>query len=140
LGEQIGGALLAAGKLAPTLILTDHAAFGHLRANLAMPLVLASPANAGSESGCFANDIGASSHRADGTASSDVSWGTPFIMGDSWLQLPVGYETEHEKVIELVELLRARVELLEPFARIHEAVREAQRIGSRSSESHGQAA
>ena len=43
-------------------------------------------------------------------------------------------------VIELIALLTERVELAEPFERIHEAIREAQRIGARGAESHGQAA
>jgi hypothetical protein len=68
------------------------------------------------------------------------SWGDPFTMQDCLLQLPVGLESEHDTIVELLDSLRQRVDLLEPFERIHEAIREAQRIGARSQESHGHAA
>jgi hypothetical protein len=142
LGEQIAGALLAAGKLSPQLILTDHADFNLPQQKVAAPLVLVRPdasppqlSLAGEPSGdnlAASNPIPVSGGRS--------SWGEPFLMDGYWLQLPVGVESQRVRVVELVGLLLHRVCVLEPFERIHEAIREAQRIGSRSQETHGHAA
>jgi hypothetical protein len=144
LGEQIAGALLAAGKLTPRLILTDHADFGLSRQKAGLPLVLVRSAEqpcSASECGELLGDnVSASTNGVAAVRSDHQFWGNPVMVHGYSLQIPVGVESEHDTVIELVELLCQRVELLEPFQRIHEAVREAQRIGARSQESHGHAA
>ena len=144
LGEQIGGSLLSAGKLAPALFLTDHAAFGLLRQRFTVPLVLVGPTNTQPDidvsAGVLDEPTSASKDRGCSAGTAHASWGTGFILGGCVVQLPVGFESERGTVIKLVEMLRVRVDLLEPFARIHEAIREAQRIGTRSGVSHGHAA
>jgi hypothetical protein len=60
--------------------------------------------------------------------------------GNYELQWPAGFETDKALVVELVTELRQHVDPAEPFGRIHEAIREAQRIDARSSEAHVQAA
>jgi hypothetical protein len=144
LGEQIAGALLAAGKLTPQLILTDHADFGLPPQMEKVPIVLARPADPPQQRSMVREPSGDNLHastRCTASASGDhPSWGNPFSLEGYWLQLPVGAESERPKIVELVGLLLQRVALLEPFERIHEAVREAQRIGSRNQETHGHAA
>ena len=63
-----------------------------------------------------------------------------FTLGSNDFELPVGYESEQDTVIGLLNELEARLELVEPFARIDEAIREAQRLGGSSGETHDQAA
>ena len=134
LGEQICGALLAAGKLTPRLILTDHADLSLPRQNVTAPLVLVRSAEVRHivttlgepQSNCgFASTIASAAVCCD-----HPSWGNPFTLQEYSLQVPIGVESEHDTIVELVDLLRQRVDLLEPFARIHEAIREAQRIGA----------
>jgi hypothetical protein len=144
LGEQIAGALLAAGKLTPQLILTDHADFGLPRQTVKAPRVLVRPAEGSqqlSTAGEPPGDKLTASTLSIGSACGDhPSWGEPFSMEGYWLQTPVGAESQRGNIVQLVALLLQRVALLEPFERIHEAIREAQRIGSRSQEAHGHAA
>jgi hypothetical protein len=68
------------------------------------------------------------------------AWSRAFVVNCHWLQLPIGAESECGVVAELLAMLTERVELTEPFERIHDAIREAQRIGARGAEPHGQAA
>ena len=140
-GEQIGGALLQAAKLSPRLILTDQAAILTVRPQASVPMALvlgrvdtgAAPTldEAGGATGVASSLVDATRlHSFDGQ----------FAAGNYHLQLATGYEMEQHTVVELVTQLRQHVDVAEPFGRIHEAIREAQRIGGRTSEAHGQAA
>jgi hypothetical protein len=143
LGEQIAGALLAAGKLTPQIILTDHVDFNPPRQKVAVPIVLVRPADLSQQpsmAGQPSGDNLAASTPSPVPSDPHPSWGDPFFIEGYWLQLPVGVESQRGRIIELVGLLLHRVALLEPFERIHDAIREAQRIGSRSQETHGHAA
>ena len=120
IGEQIAGSLLQAAKIVPRLILTDTAAILSARTRSRSPMVqLMEP--------------------LEGHEAVD-SFGGQFETGGYKLQLPVGFEMELSAVAELAAELGANVDLVEPFGRIHEAIREAQRIGSRAVEDHEQAA
>jgi hypothetical protein len=142
-GEQLAGTLLAAGKLTPRLILTDHADFGLPRQKVAAPLVLVRPGSPEFTTAYVeqaGNNLAASTNECIARRREHQAWGNPFETHGHSLQLPVGREMEHTTVSELVNLLVQRVDLLEPFDRIHEAIREAQRLGVRSPETHGHAA
>lgn len=118
LGEQIGGALLKAAKLTPNVVFTDSEALLHARDMISVPLALVLPADsAGSR-----------------LTRSQIS------LEAFKLHVPIGYEQDEPKITESLALLTGRVDLVEPFGRIHEAIMEAQRIGSGGSESHEQAA
>jgi hypothetical protein len=119
LGEQISYALLNAGKLTPDLILTDQAVMMDVRPRISMPLVHLTGA-------------------AD--EASPSSTGQTFVSGNHELQLLPGYSAEQPMIVKLLEILARHVDLAEPFDRIREAIREAQRIGTRNQEDHGQAA
>jgi hypothetical protein len=128
LGEQIGGTLLHKAELTPKIVLTDQPAVLFLRSQLSVPLVhLASgPSDsAGSES-----EVAAST----GEGSRRIS-----LLGCEW-ELPLGFESDRPAVVELLELLAKHIDAWEPFGRIHDAIREAQRIGSQGPDDHAQAA
>jgi hypothetical protein len=127
LGEQISVALLQAAKLTPRLIVTDQAGMlsSRLRASAPMTLLLAE---------------GGRGIASDASASVLSVVDGQFSVGDYELQMPAGFESEMNAVKEAASILAQHVDLYEPFGRIHEAIREAQRIGGRTAEGHGQAA
>jgi hypothetical protein len=141
LGEQISGALLAAAKLTPQLILIDQPAMLLVRPQSSVPLVLVqarSRLNEGvatQKSNC---EAGFASNAAGELATSPS--GVRFTIGVYDVELPSGLEARRPAIEDLLNLLAQHVDLAEPFGRIHEAIREAQRIGGRSDDAHGQAA
>jgi hypothetical protein len=143
LGEQISGALLQAAKMPPRLVLTDAPAMLSARSQARSPMTLVlsriNPNATVNEEPCDeTSDIMAFA------SSTDVSRLRHFEgqieAGGYELFLPAGFEAEKHAVAELVTQLSQHVDLAEPFGRIHEAIREAQRIGGRTVEAHGQAA
>lgn len=54
--------------------------------------------------------------------------------------LPIGFESDRDEATRLLTDLLRQIDLAEPFGRIEEAIREAQRLGSRGAEAHDQAA
>ena len=145
MGEQIAGCLVGAARLTPVLILTDQADAVGVGNQCDVPLVLLRAKNVrqkdattvGTDSG---DEASASGESARAAAVVPWAWSAPFTVCDYEAQLPYHQEPERQGVVELLTLLSARVELDEPFGRIHEAIREAQRIGGRDHEAHGQAA
>jgi hypothetical protein len=137
LGEQIAGALLDAAKTTPLLILTNSEATLHARSRIKSPMVLL----------CKTAEI--SAEPADqNRASTSLTANRPFNSGrhesfsvESFkFILPIGFESEGDDATRLLTELIRHVDLSEPFGRIEEAVREAQRLGGRGAGSHDQAA
>jgi hypothetical protein len=142
LGEQIGRSLIAAAKLAPALLLTDFPQFEAITDRIGAPLLLVTGKMLpdGAMEGQTGLQCDASSPVAKERVATHPGWRDPFVVATHTLQLPIGMESKCDVVAELLAVLTERVELAEPFERIHEAIREAQRIGMRGAESHGQAA
>jgi hypothetical protein len=144
LGEQIGSGLIAAAKLSPRVVFTDFAQFEAVKNQTNAPLVLMhgrSKSPGTTSASTRAEQHGpASSPGGVEPLDEHPGWGRALLRGNHWLQLPIGRESQCELVIEQIALLTEQFELAEPFERIHEAIREAQRIGARGAESHGQAA
>jgi hypothetical protein len=114
LGEQIGGTLLGEAKLQPRIVIADHPATLCLRARNDVPFVCLKAASSGSpREVCVAGSV---------------------------FELPSGFECDREAVSESLTLLAQHVELGEPFERIREAIREAQRIGEHNQDIHEEAA
>lgn len=134
LGEQIGGTLLAQAKLRPNLILTDQFDAFCLRSQIATPMVCLAGANEEAIVSELGEDSGGDAPQAKLLAS------RRFVFGGYHWELPGGYEYDQPSVVELLQLLARQVTLSEPFGRIREAIQEAQRIGGRSQDAHGQAA
>jgi hypothetical protein len=131
LGEQICGALLETAKLKPAVILTDCEAAMHARSRAGAPIVLVLGKSEQLAQGAVV--------RADDVLQSRGS-SRDFTFGTYELQLPLGFERDQIEVIKVLALVTRHVDLAEPFERIHEAIREAQRIGGRGTDDHEQAA
>ena len=145
IGEQIGGTLLRAAQLTPRVILTNQDAAAGLRAQGRVPIVLVLHANIRPSetpelTSVDHNHCRASSQLAIAADEGRSAWSHPFTVGSQQLRLPVGYEVEQEAIVAWLNVLIERVQLSEPFERIHEAIREAQRIGACDEDAHGQAA
>ena len=132
LGEQISGALLNVAKLTPCVILTDCEAALHARERFAVPMAMLLASREPIEP----DEI--ESQAATRIASSPLS--SDFTFGGYQLQVPLGYEADERDVTAALMILSQHVDLAEPFARIRDAIREAQRIGGRGTEAHDQAA
>jgi len=139
LGEQISTALLQAAKSPPRLVLTDAAAMLSARAHSTSPmaLVLSHIDTRGPEDQTLSDTVEVASNP---DASQLRHFAGRIEVGGYELMLPSGFEAEKHTVAELLEILSQHVDLAEPFGRIHEAIREAQRLGGRTGEAHGQAA
>jgi hypothetical protein len=137
LGEQIAGAMLDAAKLKPRLILTNCEATLHARSRISSPMVLLC-ANADATAGT-ADSTSASTDRA---ASSPTSSGPheSFSVDAFEFILPIGFESDRVEATRLLTDFVCQIDLAEPFGRIEEAIREAQRLGGRGAETHDQAA
>ena len=118
LGEQIAGTLLAKAQTKPQIILTDQSSVLCHRAKLDLPLVYLQPVSE------LASTQGVQT----------------LLVSRHAIELAVGYECDRDSAIALLTTLANHVELAEPFERIHEAIREAQRISQRGTDAHGEAA
>jgi hypothetical protein len=156
LGEQIGGTLLASSKLRPQLVITNQLNVLSLRSQIEFPLVLLcstashpDDSTAGRNANGVANSVDRESGvarrpeaelRSPGTAAVCDESVRRFHLNGHPFELPAGYEPDHAVVVQRLRELAAHADLAEPFGRIFEAIREAQRIGGREREADGQAA
>jgi hypothetical protein len=137
LGEQIAGALLDAAKMKPRLILTNCEATLHARSRIiSMMVLLCGPADPSAES---SESKSASTGLASNTPSSSGPHES-FSVEAFKIVLPIGFESDRDEAVRFLTELVRHVDLAEPFGRIEEAIREAQRLGGRGAESHDQAA
>jgi hypothetical protein len=143
IGEQIDSNLLGAAKSTPRLILVDHIeAIGATRPST-IPLVLLQswPVIDNEEHrGPGVDDKRASTEPLEPSSGGAQGWSAAFTAFDYQLRHPSGSESQRADIVALLSLLAERVDLAEPFGRIHEAIREAQRIGAQASDERGQAA
>ncbi len=143
LGEQIAGAMLDAAKLEPRLILANCEATLHARSRIAAPMVL------------LCGKVESHPEGYSGSVQSDPSYASTdnvaallprsglhdtFTVGAYEFQLPIGFASDKEETTRLLTELVQQIDLAEPFDRIEEAIREAQRLGGRGAETHDQAA
>jgi len=133
LGEQICGALLHAAKLKPAVILTNCEPALYVRSRSAAPIVLVTDANPNSQ-----RSLGEVNHQSKiAAAPSDTG---RFKFREYELQLPIGYDADKSIVDAALTVLTQHVELIEPFERIYEAIREAQRLSGCATDTNDQAA
>jgi hypothetical protein len=143
LGEQIAAALLDAAKLTPNLILADREATLHARTRSSAPIVwlcgsVDPPTGNIRDEDRIANRD--ASNSTCKTASHSVESNDTVSVASYRFQLPVGFESDSDEATRLLSELSRQVDLAEPFRRIEEAIREAQRLGDRDAETHDQAA
>jgi hypothetical protein len=142
-GDQIGGALFKEANLRPRVILVDHPATLCLRSQFGIPMVRL--VVAGSREFATANPgQGAGSTEKESVSklptTSDLAK-TPAEVDGCELELPPGFEADRDKAVQLLTVLARHIDLAEPFDRIREAIREAQRLSERDpQEAHEQAA
>jgi hypothetical protein len=155
--EQIGGTLLANSRSKPTIVVTDQNDAFSLSSRFGLPLVqlvapipsgeAAAPSEAGNwSSGDTALDVGGTtppSGDQDGAAQRP----TPqfdstrhFEVRGHQFELPTDCGADRDSISALLKQLAAHVDLAEPFGRIHEAIREAQRISEREQNADARAA
>lgn len=143
LGEQLAGALLKAAKVLPGLILTNCETILQARSRTSAPMVFVNQ-GAKHQSEVLPTDTSSTLLDDSSVPCRRILQGgaskRTFTLGSNDFELPVGYESEQDTVIALLNELDARVDLVEPFARIEEAIREAQRLGGSPGETHDQAA
>jgi hypothetical protein len=137
LGEQIAGAMLDAAKLQPSLILTNCDATLHARSRIRSPMVLlcGNVNTSGDSIGTNHASIGPTLR----TSSSSGPHETVSV-GAFELAFPIGFESDRDQATRLLADLVCQIDLAEPFGRIEEAIREAQRLGGTGTVSHDQAA
>jgi hypothetical protein len=142
LGEQISSALLSAAQLTPQLILTDQPEAISAQRPTGIPMVLVLPLKScevGPTLDRKADDF-ASSRSSKRPNGERRSWSSPLAAFDYEVRYACGSESRPETIMELLTILAEGVDLSEPFGRIHEAIREAQRIGGQGIQEPGQAA
>ena len=137
LGEQIAGAMLDAAKLKPRLILTNCEATLHARSRISSPMVLLCE-NA-NPTGELADSKSASTDRAASSSANSGPHESFFVEAFEFI-LPIGFESDRDEATRLLTDFVRQIDLAEPFGRIEEAIREAQRLGGRGAETHDQAA
>jgi hypothetical protein len=143
LGEQIAGTMLDAAKLKPRLILANCEATLYVRSRIGSPIVLLKayidpPLATANSSGqpAAANDASISFMSKSPSNSGPHE---SFTVETYEFLLPIGFESDRDEAIRLLTTLVGQIDLAEPFDRIEEAIREAQRLGG-GAETHDQAA
>ena len=135
LGEQIAGAMLDAAKLKPRLILTNCDATLHARSRIQCPMVwLINGGRASSDPAAAAAGISLQE-----MTTSDGGPHDSFTIETFEFSLPIGFESDRDEATRHLNALVRQIDLAEPFGRIEEAIREAQRLGG-GTEAHDQAA
>jgi hypothetical protein len=112
LGEQIGGTLLAQAKLRPDLVLVDHPAVVCLQSRLSSPMVRLLDEGQG----------------VDGNQPDTASAGTVLAVAQYSCEFASERVADSNFIREALLQLAQYVDLAEPFERIREAMREAQRM------------
>jgi hypothetical protein len=142
-GEEIGGALLAAAQHRPRLILTDYDEAIGARRPPGVPFVwvltrLTSEIAANPE--LCRSDVDASTEFSKPANCCPQAWSPPFEAFNYRFRQVSGPGAERADIVALLSLLAERIDLAEPFDRIHDAICEAQRIGRQTNEERGHAA
>jgi hypothetical protein len=129
LGEQIAGALLQAAQLKPSLVVVDCDAALQAQLRIGVPVVLL----------CENSDKTPDASTGGARLPSNAHAGNSFAIGNYDFQAACGFEPQCDDVVQLLTSLARHVDLAEPFGRIEDAIREAQRLGG-GAETHDQAA
>ncbi len=118
-GEQIGRTLLQRAKIEPSLVCTDREPVLAVREHVSLPVALVLPADSPTTD---ADGQSLRVHVDDPTVSSL----TTFQAGHNRLAVPQQFEGDRRQIVEQLARLPKSFDLAEPFARIREAIAEAQ--------------
>jgi hypothetical protein len=136
---------LGVAKLVPEVILTDCEAALGSRSRFAVPMARLGSGETAEAVACGNEACGPCKLKSrvtkprDGTTGPGLSVGE-FALGAYRITLPYGFEGDQRLIEDALTLLSQRVDLAEPFARIREAIGEAQRLGGKGTDAHDQAA
>ena len=125
-GEQIGQALLNKAETPALAVLTDVEAALAMREFTQAPVALVMPGDDGAPAADLTIATGVT-HRID--ARHDSLAGEKFVLGRNRLAAPIAFRDDREAVCSRLAGLAESFDLLEPFARIRDAIEEAQRGG-----------
>lgn len=128
-GEQIAVRLVNEAKLRPYVLLVDHPATFSMRERFNMPMLL--PRRSG--------NVGAGSGASESLIGADSVKRLP-DEGAIVFEFAPGFDRDRQDAADVLSQLAIFVDLLEPFERIHEAIREAQRLGAAGEGSDARAA
>jgi hypothetical protein len=121
-GEQIGQTLVSAARQKPVVLCIDLAAMLAVRQHVDIPVTLVQAAPAADES-----EESNKNFRVDAAhASSDI---VSFQLARCRLAVAAAYRDDQALVSQRLAAFSERLDLAEPFARIREAIDEAQRSG-----------
>jgi len=136
-GEQIGQTLLGKAKVAPIFVCTDREPVLAVREHTAVPVAMVLPgesptddypAGGGADRGDFHRvDTAHGGENGNLPASSTGPHLLAFDLGRNRLALPEGAEADRNVIAERFGELAESFDLAEPFARIREAIEEAQK-------------
>ncbi|MFI4876487.1 MAG: hypothetical protein ACIALR_14155 [Blastopirellula sp. JB062] len=125
-GEQIAAALVRKTKLAPQIICTDIVEVLAVRQHLEIPVIAVAPATVEPVT-TAETDMAGQSWRVDGAhpiaAPESRAW---FSLAGADVSVHDSFPQDRTDVVDVWETFAARIELTEPFGRIHEAISEAQ--------------
>jgi hypothetical protein len=129
-GEQIGARLVSEAKIRPIVLLVDHPATLCMRTRLGIPIVRPKL------------DVApvASRDRLLDLAGEAAVPASPFVVDDSAFEAAPGFESDCREAVAGLSRLAKCVDIVEPFTRIYQAIREAQRLGTAEEVPHGRAA
>ena len=118
-GEQIGRSLIANSKLQPSAVLTNSRPVLATGQFTELPVVL------------IDNSAGTGNNRPVAPSETQMldqvtAKPTSVKVGEYFVELPAG---DHATIIKQLREISQQIDLLEPFDRIDEAIREAQRVG-----------
>jgi hypothetical protein len=136
-GDQIAGVLLGAAHLTPRLVLTDQPEVVRSKHPSDILFVLVESRQKSENEAMLATALNgetASRQRGQPELVAMRSLSEPFAASGYLLRHQCGTGSHSSDIIDLLSLLAERVDIGEPFGRIHEAIREAQRIGGRTDE------
>jgi len=120
-GEQIGGTLVGRAKARPLAIFTDREAALALREACSIPTALVLPPEAPSPANGNQRLLRFDGPHADGPGL------TTLRLGRNRLAVPAGSTDDGRRITESLADLPESFDLAEPFARIREAIEEAQK-------------
>ncbi len=129
-GEQIGQTLLRKGKVEPVFVCTDREPVLTVRQHVEMPVAMVLPGECGAparDDGEFFR-VDAAHERGPARPMSGPGGGdlVTFQLGRNHLAVPQGADADRTTIAQQLGSLAESFDLAEPFARIREAIAEAQ--------------
>ncbi len=138
-GDQIAGAVLRAAQLTPRLVLSDQPEMVIAKIANEISFVLVLSRQKSDNEATLATTLeydSASKHVLRQRRDLVPSWSEPITAFGYLLRHLCAAGSPGCDIIDTLSILAEQVDIGEPFGRIHDAIREAQRIGGRAEETN----